>query len=35
MGDFSANYNPTEIYSDFEAFELENITIDNANLLSK
>ena len=35
MGDFSADYNPTEIYSNSEASELEDLIIDNTNLPSK
>ena len=35
MREFSANYDPAEIYSNFEASESEDLTIDNANLLSK
>ena len=35
MGDFSANYDPAEIYSNFEAFKSEDLTINNANLPSE
>ena len=35
MGDFSADYDPAEIYSNSEAFKSENLLIDNANLPSK
>ena len=35
IGDFSANYDLAEIYSNFEASELEDLTINNANLPSK
>lgn len=35
MGNFSANYNSAEIYSNFKASELKDLTIDNADLLFK
>ena len=35
MGDFSANYNSAKIYSNFEAFESEHLTIDNSDLPSE
>ena len=33
--DFNTNYNSVKIYRNFEIFELEDLTYNNANLSSK
>lgn len=35
IGDYNIFYNPVEIYSNFEIFELEDFTNNNADLPSK